>query len=90
MKLFELRPAKNLVKGDNPWDPWFDKYFGYVIRAENESEARKIAHLNEFNEDDDPSIFPITSHWLDEKYSTCIELTSGGDSGIIMSDFARA
>ena len=28
--------------------------------------------------------------WLDENYSTCIELTGDGEAGMIMEDFARA
>ena len=43
MKLWLLRPRENFAKGNNPWHPWYDKYFGFVIRAETEDEARSIA-----------------------------------------------
>ncbi len=84
MKIFELRPAKKLKDNDNPWNPWFDKSFGFIVRAETEDEARKIAHENAGDENQGET------PWLDSKYSTCIELTSDGKAGLIMNDFARA
>lgn len=45
MKLWILRPVEEL-DDDNPWDPIYDKTFGFVIRAETEDQARSIAHSN--------------------------------------------
>ena len=42
LKVYELRPIENLHLNDYPWDPWYDKNFGFIIRAENEKEAREI------------------------------------------------
>ena len=36
MRLWLLRPQEGLIEGDNPWDPWYDKAFGFVVRAETE------------------------------------------------------
>ena len=43
MKLFHLYPKEN-IEGENPWSPWYDKAFGFVVRAETEEEARKLAN----------------------------------------------
>ena len=94
MKIFELRPVENLKDGDNPWEPWYDKSFGFIVRAETEAEARKIANENAGYENRGEFLSNKTSNtktpWLDEKYSTCIELTGDGEAGVIMEDFARA
>ena len=94
MKIFELRPIENLKDGDNPWEPWYDKIFGFIVRAETEAEARKIANENAGYENIGESLSNKTANtkepWLDEKYSTCIELTGSGEAGMIMEDFARA
>ena len=90
MKLFELRPIENLKDGDNPWEPWYDKSFGFIVRAYTEAEARKIA--NENAGDENRVEFYKTANtktpWLYGKYSTCIELRGDGEVGMIMRDFA--
>jgi len=85
MKLWLLRPAL-LPEGNDPWEPWYDKAFGFVIRAETEGEARELAHDNAGDENLEGIITP----WLDKKYSTCIELTEEGEIGMVLRDFARA
>lgn len=94
MKLYKLTPAKELSEDDNPWSPWYDKAFGFVIRAETPEKARQIAHENagaenrgEFNER--PTANTKTP-WLDKKYSTCEELKELGGEGLIVRDFASA
>ena len=32
----------------------------------------------------------LLNEWLDDKYSTCIEISNNGEKGLIMRDFARA
>lgn len=81
-KLWILRPIPNLQKGDNPWDPWYDKSFGFVVRADSETQAREMASGGDENRGSSP--------WMDEKYSTCEELLPDGDRGVVMQDFHSA
>ena len=94
MKIFELRPVENLKNNDNPWEPWYDKSFGFIVRAETEAEARKYADENAGDENRGEFLSTktanTTSPWIDEKYSTCVELSGNGEAGMIMQDFARA
>ena len=43
MELWILRAMENLPKFDDPWEPWYNKAFGFVIRAGNEESARRLA-----------------------------------------------
>ncbi len=93
MKLWLLRPKKDLPKDDSPWDPWYDKVFGFVVRAETEEEARRLA--NEQGGDETGEIRTIVyrtggNPWLDSKYSTCEILTEDGEPEVIIIDEARA
>ena len=94
MKIFELRPVENLKNNDNPWEPWFDKSFGFIVKAETEAEARKYAGENAGGENRGEFLSTKTANttnpWIDEKYSTCVELNGDGEAGMIMQDFARA
>ena len=89
MKLWLLRPIikdkdKNpFVKGasPHPWEPWYDKVFGFVIRAETENIARVIAGVNAKHEADE------TNPWLEVGYSSCVELTLEGNEELIIVDF---
>ncbi len=94
MKLWILRPVDCLVDGDNPWEPWFDKAFGFVVRAKSEKEARILAHNDAGDENRgeflNNQIAKTKSPWLDSKYSTCKELSSDGDSVVVIRDFASA
>ena len=44
MKLWLVRPIETDDDGDDPWEPWYDKAFGFVIRAESDQKAREIAN----------------------------------------------
>jgi hypothetical protein len=83
MKLWLLRPIEGLE--NDPWEPWYDKVFGFVIRAETEERAREIANENgrdetcKFNariyrEGRDPIYLTLPDPWLDSTLSTCDEL----------------
>ena len=95
MKLWLLRPVEGLPTDsrygdgheDNPWDPWYDKTFGFVIRAETEERAREIAQ-SEKGAETDYGRGPVGGFpaWTDARYSTCIELTADGDEGVIIKD----
>jgi hypothetical protein len=68
MKLWILRPVNGLSKVDNPWEPWYDKAFGFVARAETEAEARVLAHGDAGEENRMASHTNFNSPWLDAKY----------------------
>lgn len=88
--LWLLRPKEFLPDDDNPWNPWYDKCFGFVIRADSEKEARQLANKNGQDECRGKflkkKVANTTIPWLKEKYSTCTELPDIGPSMIIMQD----
>ena len=47
MKLWILRP----IEGSPYWEPWYDKAFGFVVRAKDEKEARMIAYRDQGDEE---------------------------------------
>ena len=57
----------------------FDQYGGFIIRAETEAEARKIAF-------DAHGAGYCFQTWVDAD-ATCTIVTPEGDPGIILSDF---
>ena len=85
MKLYLLKPVEDILIVDNPWGAWFDRCFGFVVRAENEQEARKIATKNSGDEK-----FENKNCWLDPFLSNCTELTSEGEKGLIIRDHRGA
>ena len=62
------------------WTPWYDRVFGFVVRADTAKDARNWASTRAGDEGG--------GAWLDDKQSTCEELTREGDQGIIIVDFA--
>ena len=79
MKLWLLKPIDDR---HGPWDPWYDKAFGFVVRASSPAGARAIAADNACNEGPEA--------WLDPDFSTCRELRSEGPGGLILRDFSAA
>lgn len=92
-KLFILRPIDNLAP--NPWSPWYDKAFGFIVCAKDEKEARKLAQddggdeITDFKYNNSPPWADIPA-WTDNRYSTCEELLATNKSEIIIKDFAAA
>ena len=85
-KLWLLRPIDS---ESGPWDPWYDKAFGFVVVAPSEGEARAVTR-DEAGEEvyDSPD---DANPWEDPKLTTCEELTAGNESAhIVMRDFAAA
>ena len=80
IKLWLLLPIVGL-DADNPWEPWYDKVFGVVVRAETEAEARQFANAIGGEENTDGE-----DVWLKAKYSTCEELKADGVRGVVMID----
>ena len=88
MKLFLLRPVKDLPN-ENPWEPWYDKTFGFVVRAENHVTARHLA--DEAGGDETSFRSDGSDHpWLDPKFSTCVELLKDGGAEVVINDHHSA
>lgn len=94
MKLWILRPINGLPPGDDPWEPWYDCAFGFIVRAETEQEAREFAQADAGDEEKDTFLDNKKSNtktpWMEPKYSTCLELLPDGEPGVIMQDFHAA
>ena len=87
MKLWLLKAREDLIGDNNPWDPWYDKAYGFVIRAFNERRARQLA---DGNGSDENGAIKGVKPWLDAKYSTCEELLPDGEPGELLRDFHSA
>jgi len=84
MIVWVLKPRDDLEDEESPWVKWYDKYFGFVIEAETEEEARQVAKETAWKTDE---------AWVDEELSTCVpidEYVKDMDDKIIMSDFHSA
>lgn len=94
MKLWLLKAREDLPVGDNPWEPWYDKSFGAVVRAETEAQARQFAHENAGDENRGAflinKVADTTQPWLNSKYSQCEELLQDGTAEMVLQDFKMA
>lgn len=91
MKVWILKARdEELPDNDNPWEPWFDKNFGLVVRAETETRARQLAQAEATDETYVDYTGRRLTPWLDAKYSTCVELTNEGDEGVLLIDHRSA
>jgi hypothetical protein len=75
MKLWILRPVNEDAA---PWQAWFDCMFGFVVRAESESAARKLAAEHAADEG--------LEAWISPETALCAELGADGIPGVIMLD----
>ncbi len=93
-RLWLLRPVDGLPDNNNPWEPWYDKSFGFVVCADSEDEARQMAHKGAGDENRGEFLSSKTADtqqpWMDAKYSTCIELTPAREKGVVIEDFRSA
>lgn len=94
MNLWLLRPVDPTAE---PWDEkehWFNKPFGYVVRAETEQEARDLATEHDTNHLAEGFIEIWTGEklkpWLDPALALCEELLPSGAPGVILRDFRSA
>jgi hypothetical protein len=85
VKLYELRPLDGLNVDDSPWLPFYEKSFGFIIRAETEKQARQIA-----TEMSGKETRKNKDAWLNPNLSSCNELLPDGEAGFIMRDFKTA
>lgn len=96
MKLWLLRPRDDLPSDpvSNPWEPWYDKCFGMIIRAESETAARLLAAKQRTGFGHYVSFEHACNEgggaWLTEKLSTCVEISADGEPEVIMRDVASA
>jgi hypothetical protein len=79
--LYLLRPRKDLPLNANPWEPWYDKCFGMVVRADSEAKARSLAMTTDCEEGE--------TAWTAE-FSTCEVLDHDGAPEVIIKDEHRA
>jgi hypothetical protein len=84
MPLYLLKPGIDPATGYvyTPWDPWYDKTFGHVVRADNEAMARVLATNKAGDEGG--------SCWVDSRLSTCEEITDEGGSAVLLTDLRSA
>ena len=78
MRLWILKPVDD---SSAPWLPYFDRMFGFVIRARTEDAARGVAASNCGAEGPDA--------WLSSKLSTCVEVLAEGSEGVILDNYNR-
>jgi len=78
MKLFIL---KN-IDGAEEFKPWYDKSFGHIVRAANETNARLLASKEAGDEG--------KKAWLSNKVTSCDVLSVEGDEKSIICDFRAA
>jgi hypothetical protein len=92
MNLYILKPRETLPEDDNPWDPWYDKMFAVIVRAENEESARHMAACAGGDEVSRPFAGSPGNFksWEDPHYSTCEILSSDGDEEVIITDVKQA
>lgn len=91
MKLWLLRPIEK--QSDDPWDPWYDRAFGFVVRAETEDAAREIANQNAGDENREWLKGDQSGErkpWMNPKYSTCVELSHEGEAELVIVDYHAA
>ncbi len=82
MKLWLLRPRRGDFNPVNDhWEPWFEKAFGLVVRAETEQDARRFAREMRGE---------TGKIWQDDRYTTCDELKAEGEPGVLLVDWQEA
>lgn len=96
MKLWLLVPKKDLSADNDPWKPWYDKVFGFVICAEIAEEARQIAHENAGDEnvswdsEAEKYVWDALMPWLNPEFSTCVELLPEGEARVVLRRYRSA
>lgn len=88
MPLFRLTPRTDTlwwcVDGKDPWQPHHDRAFGFVVRADDESEARWLAHEAAGEE---KRALEGVQPWLDPGYSACELLDGAGAAEVVLVNF---
>jgi hypothetical protein len=86
-----------LERKSHPWRPWFEKVFGVVVRASNETEARSLAQeeagsegLGVYRDLGCAQEERAAAVWLDARYTTCEELIAEAPPAVILVDRREA
>lgn len=91
MALWRLTPKTDTmwwcVEGKDPWQPPYDRAFGFVVRAADEEEARWQAHQAGGEEN---GTMDGVSPWLNANYSNCEEIRGDGSAEVILVNFRHA
>ena len=77
MDIWILRPI-DITAEDSPWEPWYDKAFGYIVQAPDEQTARELA---------DEGLGYEGNAWIHANLTTCEKLVAGDNAKVIMEDF---
>jgi hypothetical protein len=94
MRLFVLRPRKEVLgRPSHPWAPPWDKVFGIVVRAANETDARALAQGQAGSEGlgvyrrlgcREEGVAALV--WLDSTFTQCEDLAMEGKAAVILVD----
>lgn len=84
MALWLLRP---IDPDSPPWEPWYDRCFGFVVRAPSEEKARAMTEGATGDEQARTYGGKGPNPWLDPALATCERLSQRGLDGIVMIDF---
>lgn len=88
MKFWRLAPRHDMlwwcVDGKDPWSPYRERAFGFVVRAEDAEAARWLAHQAGGLENE---TVDGVAPWLDANYSTCEELRDDGNAEVLLVNF---
>lgn len=75
--------------GAEPWTSWYDKAYGFIVRAPDEATARRLAQANAGAEraaGDDEAL----GVWLDPAHTSCVPLRADGNAAVLMREFWRS
>lgn len=75
MNLYLLLPVRD-------WEPWYDKNFGFVVRADCEDTARRIASKEASDEGADV--------WLNSGLTTCEPINGVGEHCVVIRNHRSA
>jgi hypothetical protein len=84
--LWLLRPKEGI--SPDPWQPWYNRCFGMVIRAGSEAEARML--IEKYTGSEFSPYGNGKNPWLSSDTSTCVPLDADGPDEVIMTDVESA
>ena len=97
MKIWQLLPSADVKESNDPWSSRYDCYYGFVIAAETEEQARQMAQAESYRTcacetqtwiDQDGSDVAVERQvWTDPRFTTCVELTAGNEPRIIEASY---
>lgn len=87
-----LLSVAETTEADAVWSTWYDKNFGFVVRASSEEEARALAQAEARRYDTEGHSHGIEPDdaWLKPSLTSCTRLLEEGSVGIILRDYRGA